>query len=439
MILDKMQESIAPAMMRHPFCGERLLYLLSPKSQPARSKQVAAAEARAETRFLNLLEAAPDGILEVDQQGNITLLNQAAEKMFGYSRDELLGLKVEKLVPDSVRPQHQSHRDKYTSHPQVRPMGSGLQLKAQRKDGSLFPVEISLSPNMVDGEFHVIALIRDISERKQAEDHLRAVREQYTTELAAKNQELERRNREIEQANRLKSEFMASMSHELRTPLHTIIGFSELLTEEIEGPLNEKQKRFLGHILRDSSHLLELINEVLDLSKIESGRLALQFTSFNFSECVQEVLAGIQQRAIAKEIRLEQRAMYDGALYADRLRIKEALYNLLSNAVKFTPDRGTVWVESLAHDGFLAVTVGDTGVGIPFEEHANIFEKFYQVGNTTAGVREGTGLGLPITKKLVEMHGGCISVKSQPQQGSEFTLTLPLQGPSTLPTVDEAR
>jgi len=409
---------------------------LNPKSRPARSKQVAAAEARAETRFRNLLEAAPDGILEVDQQGNITLLNQAAEKMFGFSRDELLGLKVEKLVPDSVRPQHQSHRDKYTSHPQVRPMGSGLQLKAQRKDGSLFPVEISLSPNMVDGEFHVIALIRDISERKQAEDHLRAMREQYTTELAAKNQELERRNREIEHANRLKSEFMASMSHELRTPLHTIIGFSELLTEEIEGPLNEKQKRFLGHILRDSSHLLELINEVLDLSKIEAGRLTLQFASFNFSECVQEVLAGIQQRAIAKEIRIEQRAMYDGALYADRLRIKESLYNLLSNAVKFTPERGTVWVESSAHDGSLVITVGDTGVGIPSEEHANIFEKFYQVGNTTAGVREGTGLGLPITKKLVEMHGGRISVKSRPQQGSEFTLTLPLQGPSTPPTAD---
>jgi len=357
--------------------------------------------------------------------------------MFGYSRDELLGLKVEKLVPDSVRPQHHRHRDNYTSHPQVRPMGSGLQLKAQRKDGSLFPVEISLSPNMVDGEFHVIALIRDISERKQAEDHLRAVREQYTTELAAKNQELERRNREIEQANRLKSEFMASMSHELRTPLHTIIGFSELLTEEIEGPLNEKQKRFLGHILRDSSHLLELINEVLDLSKIESGRLALQFTSFNFSECVQEVLTGIQQRAIAKEIRIEQRAMYDGPLYADRLRVKESLYNLLSNAVKFTPDHGTVWIESSAHGGSLVITVGDTGVGIPSEEHANIFEKFYQVGNTTAGVREGTGLGLPITKQLVEMHGGHISVKSQPQQGSEFALTLPLQGPSTPPTVDE--
>ncbi|HZR27241.1 MAG TPA: PAS domain-containing sensor histidine kinase [Terriglobales bacterium] len=410
---------------------------MSPKSQPARNTQIAAAEARAETRFRNLLEAAPDGILEVDQQGNITLLNQAAEKMFGYSRDELLGLKVEKLVPDSVRPQHHRHRDNYTSHPQVRPMGSGLQLKAQRKDGSLFPVEISLSPNMVDGEFHVIALIRDISERKQAEDHLRAVREQYTTELAAKNQELERRNREIEQANRLKSEFMASMSHELRTPLHTIIGFSELLTEEIEGPLNEKQKRFLGHILRDSSHLLELINEVLDLSKIESGRLALQFTSFNFSECVQEVLTGIQQRAIAKEIRIEQRAMYDGPLYADRLRVKESLYNLLSNAVKFTPDHGTVWIESSAHGGSLVITVGDTGVGIPSEEHANIFEKFYQVGNTTAGVREGTGLGLPITKQLVEMHGGHISVKSQPQQGSEFALTLPLQGPSTPPTVDE--
>jgi PAS domain S-box-containing protein len=406
-----------------------------PPQSPVRS-QVVSAEARAEQRFGNLLEAAPDGILEVDQEGNITLLNQAAEKMFGYTRDELLGLKVEKLVPDAVRPQHTSHRAKYTSHAQVRPMGSGLQLRAQRKDGSLFPVEISLSPNKVDGEFHVIALIRDISERKQTEDRLREIREQYTEELAEKNQELERRNREIEQANHLKSEFMASMSHELRTPLHTIIGFAELLTEEIEGPLNEKQTRFVGHILRDSGHLLELINEVLDLSKIEAGRMVLQLTSFGFSECVQEVLAGVQQRALAKEIKLERRAMYDGPLHADRLRIKEALYNLLSNAVKFTPNGGRVWIESLVQDDFLEVTVGDTGVGIPAEEHANIFEKFYQAGNTTGGVREGTGLGLPITKKLAEMHGGSISVKSVPRQGSEFMLRLPLVGRSTQPPAE---
>src|ERR1051326_6199821 len=129
-----------------------------------------AAQSRAEKRFRNLLEAAPDGIREVDKQGRITMMNQAAERMFGYSRDELVGLKVESLVPSSVRSQHLEHRRNYIDQPQVRPMGSGLELNAQRKDGSLFPAEISLSPSMVDGEFHVVALIRDISERKQSED-----------------------------------------------------------------------------------------------------------------------------------------------------------------------------------------------------------------------------------------------------------------------------
>src|SRR5215471_18012907 len=240
-------------------------------------------QSRVEQRFHKLLEAAPDAILEVDQDGRILLVNQAAENIFGYSRDELLGLTVEALVPTALRGSHARLRTSYIANPQTRPMGTGLELKAQRKDGSLFPVEISLSPNRTGEGLRVIAIVRDISERKQAENRIRAIQEQYTAELAGKNAQLEARNREVEKANRLKSEFLASMSHELRTPLHTVIGFSELLAEESEGPLNEKQKRFLSHILQDSRHLLELINEILDLSKIEAGRLELQCEQFDFA------------------------------------------------------------------------------------------------------------------------------------------------------------
>lgn len=382
-------------------------------------------ESSLESRYRKLLHTAPDAILEVNEEGRITLLNEAVERMFGYTRAELLGLNVDSLVPASMRPGHAQHRASYATKPNTRPMGTGLELQGQRKDGSLFPVEISLSPNWIEGSLHVIASVRDISERKAVENRIRVLREQYTAELTLKNEQLEARNREVERANRLKTEFLASMSHELRTPLHTIIGFSELLAEQLEGPLTEKQQRFVGHILQDARHLLELINEVLDISKIESGRLELKRESFNFSQCAEEVLAGIRHHAATKNITLENQNTFEGSLYADRLRIKEILYNLLNNAVKFTPEGGRVWIEAARDGDDLHISVCDTGIGIPEKEQPSIFEKFYQVSNS-GGVREGTGLGLPITKHLVELHGGTISVASQPGKGSSFRLVLPL-------------
>lgn len=386
-------------------------------------------ESSLETRFRKLLEAAPDAILEVNPEGRITLTNQAAEKMFGYTQNELVGLDIESLVPAAMRGGHAKHRTSYAKNPNTRPMGIGMELQAQRKDGSLFPVEISLSPNRIGGSLHVVASVRDISERKAVEDKIRALREQYTAELTAKNEQLEARSREAEQANQLKSEFLASMSHELRTPLHTIIGFSELLTEQLEGPLNPKQHRFVGHILQDARHLLELINQVLDISKIESGRLELRRESFDFGQCIEEVLAGIRHHAASKNIIIESKNGFQGPLHADRLRVKEIFYNLLNNAVKFTPQGGRVWVESGREGGFLVATVRDTGIGISEKEHTAIFEKFYQAGDPKENTREGTGLGLPITRRLVELHGGSISVESRPGQGSEFTVTFPVPAP----------
>jgi signal transduction histidine kinase len=333
---------------------------------------------------------------------------------------------VETLVPAAMRSGHAKHRSSYAEHPNTRPMGSGLELEGQRKDGSLFPVEISLSPNWIEGSLHVIASVRDITGRKAVENRLRSLREQYTAELTLKNEQLEARNREVERANSLKTEFLASMSHELRTPLHTIIGFSELLGEQLEGPLTDKQQRFVGHILQDARHLLELINEVLDISKIESGRVELKRESFDFNACVEEVMAGIRYQAATKNIQLENKNAFHDSLYADRVRLKEILYNLLNNAVKFTPERGRVWIEAARQGDALHISVCDTGIGIPEREQPSIFEKFYQVGDSTAGVREGTGLGLPITKHLVELHGGTISVASQPGKGSSFRLVLPL-------------
>jgi len=389
--------------------------------------KLAEAAARAERRCHQLLEAAPDAILEVGADGRILLMNLAAEKSFGYTREELVGQPVEVLVPMSVRQSHAPHRADYQAAPAVRPMGIGLELQAQRKDGSLFPVEISLSPVEYEGERRVTAIIRDVSERRRTEERLRELQEQHAREWAATNSQLEARNLEIERANRLKSEFLASMSHELRTPLHTIIGFSELLAEGLDGELNATQRRFVEHIHRDSLHLLELINDILDLSKIEAGRLELRCADFVLEEALQEVLATVRPQAAAKSQRLRVNVTDGISLDADRVRFKEILYNLLSNAVKFTGEGGTIGIEVSKAGEFARIYVEDSGIGIAPEHQMAVFDAFHQVGSTTKGVKEGTGLGLAITRRLVEQHGGRLWLESEAGRGSRFTFTIPLE------------
>jgi PAS domain S-box-containing protein len=388
-------------------------------------EQVARQHAKTMDRFRQLLEAAPDAIIEVDESGKIILLNTITEEMFGYSREELTGASVDLLLPNELRSRHLEHRQSYWRHPKTRPMGMNLELLAQRRDGSRFPVEISLSPVKAEDGFRVSAFIRDITERKQAADKILAMNEIFTAELSAKNQELEVRNREVERANEMKSEFLSSMSHELRTPLHTIIGFADLLGEQIKGPLNWEQKRFVEHIQRDSHHLLQLINEILDLSKIEAGRLELHPEYFNSSDAIADMFSGLRPLASTKGITISQDLVASLWVTADRLRFKEILYNLISNAIKFTPENGQIIIGSAVVAGEAFFSVTDTGIGIPLSEHKTVFEKFSQVGATTRGIREGTGLGLAITKSLVEMHGGRIWVDSKPGAGSKFQFTLP--------------
>ena len=384
-----------------------------------------ATEASTNRRFRHLLEVAPDAIIEVDGNGFITFSNTATQRLFGYSGEELLGREVDDLVPNEVRVRHAHHRANFCAHPLTRPMGSGLQLQGQRKDGTRFPVEISLSPYESAEGFRIGAIIRDVTDRVKAEEQIRALHARYAEELTAANRQLEIRNREVEAANQLKSDFLASMSHELRTPLHTIIGFAELLSEGLEGTLNDKQMRFVNHILTDGKHLLELINDILDLSKIESGHLQLKVENFDWTQALSEVLGTIQPQAVAKGVHLPSPDLAADCIEADRIRFKEILFNLLSNAVKFTPAGGRVWVETQSSEDNISVSVCDTGIGISSEQQSRIFDKFYQTGMTTKGVREGTGLGLAITKHLVEKHGGTIAVGSVPGSGSTFTVTLP--------------
>jgi signal transduction histidine kinase len=255
----------------------------------------------------------------------------------------------------------------------------------------------------------------------EANRHLRDVQDT----LAATNRELQNRNEDIERANRLKSEFLASMSHELRTPLNAVIGFSDLLGEQAGGPLTEKQLRFVGHVQNSARHLLELIDDILDLSRIEAGRLELKQEDFSVTDATAEVLATIQPVALAKQVQLRDCLDDHLIAHADRVRFKQILYNLLSNSIKFTPQGGNVRVEASSQGEWLSLTVTDTGIGIPQEDQQAIFDAFRQVGTTTKGVREGTGLGLAITKRLVEEHGGRIRVESEPGKGTRVHFTAP--------------
>jgi PAS domain S-box-containing protein len=382
-----------------------------------------AAEASLTQRFYGLLESAPDAILEVDREGRILLVNAEAERLFGAARGELVGEKIEALIPHRFRAGHTAQRNAYAEHPVSRPMGSGLDLYAMRKDGTEFAVDINLSPVEGEDPGRVMCVLRDVTARRKAEEQIRLLNQN----LAEANRELAVRNNEVERANRLKSEFLASMSHELRTPLNAIIGFSDLLAEQTGQVLSEKQMRFLGHIRQGAHHLLDLINDILDLSKIEAGRLELFRENFLLEDALEETLASVRPMAAAKRIIIERQAPADLMIVADRVRFKEILVNLLSNAVKFTPEGGSVSVSAVSGGGWITFSVTDTGVGIAPEEHASIFESFHQAGDTTKGVREGTGLGLAITKRLVEMHGGRISVESEPGRGSCFHFTLPQQ------------
>ena len=259
---------------------------------------------------------------------------------------------------------------------------------------------------------------------QRAHDELEQRVRERTTQLAIANKELDIRNREVERATQMKSKFLASMSHELRTPLNAIVGFSDLLSEGTPGQLNDKQKRFVNHIKQGSTHLLQLINDILDLSKIEAGQLELRSEEFLVKDALPEVLSTIQPLAMGKDIRVEQKVESKCPVKADRVRFKQVLYNLLSNAVKFTPKGGLVSIECVDIWDFVQVSVSDTGIGIRPEDQTVIFDEFRQVEGSADRVQEGTGLGLAITKRLVEQQGGQISVESELGKGSRFTFTL---------------
>lgn len=356
-----------------------------------------------EKLFETIFNSVNDGILIYNLEGRFLEVNQITCDDLGYQKDELLQMTGMDITPPEFR--EKLYEQMFGKLNQ----GGGIvETMCRCKDGSLVPIELNIRPIEYKGSPAILAVVRDITERKKAEEAM------LNSKLAA------------EAANRAKSEFLTNMSHELRTPLNSIIGFSDILCSEDFGALNEIQKRYLYNVNKSGKHLLELINDMLDLSKIEAGKMELFPEKFAIHDVINEIKATMTPLAKKKDIELKCILNIENPLIvADSVKFRQILYNLVSNAIKFTDKGGSVTIRVNTSNEQASIFVEDTGLGISPNDQEKLFNPFSQVDSSLSKEYSGTGLGLALVKYFVEMHGGEVWVESEVGKGSIFGFSIP--------------
>lgn len=383
-----------------------------------------------------LFQHATEGILVVNQLGDIVRLNPSAEKLFGYESAELIGKKIETLIPQRFTANHTNHRNQYADNPHSRPMGLGMELWGLKKDGSEFPLEISLSPFQSEKGRFIMAFIMDVTIRRQAEEK----QKNYSVELErqVKNrtlileeaiQELEKTKKELHTAlqkekelNELKSRFVSMASHEFRTPLTTMMSSLSLVTRYGENNDKDNQMKHVSKIKNSINNLTDILNDFLSVSKLEEGKVENIPELFDIKNFIGEIVSDMQSMAGSEQL-IVQHHLGKEQVNIDKKLLKNILFNLISNAIKFSPNKANIDVHVQVNSSTVRLDVSDHGIGISKEDQKHLFERFFRGHNATH--IQGTGLGLNIVARYAELMNASLDFVTEENKGTTFTIIIP--------------